>query len=309
MLLYELTSPAENKYGGFPTPEELSRCTRQTELSPRWAPYPKRPARVENICGKFVVRVDSADGSTAMGSGCGTGAKAEAGSSCASGGGGSDENSEEVSGGPTVGRYVSCLSGHYMDRRLDSVCFRTDSPFGRQFELFHVAGHVTVRSTPGLPRSVIFKGVKGVPGTKELLRDLFLDGMDDVDSVHKSAAPSVLPLVHMGVMSCCIGERLQTNHGCYLENKVAAGVGSMQGGWMRVEPRSMDQCNIVRLAVHRWHKLLPEHLLPTSNDIVITGKGSVMHRMAWPGVVWTEENERAVLDVCTWVAEQIAAVC
>ena len=307
MLLYELTSPTENKYGGFLTAEELARCTKQTELSPRWTPYPKRPARVENICGKFVVRVGCADESTATGLGCATVKASGEGSSCASLGGGSGEKHDEHLAEANSAKYVSCLSGHHMDRRLDSVCFRTDSPFGRQFELFHVAGHVTVRSTPGLARSVIFKGVKGVSGTRELLRDLFLDGMDARRGIDR--APSVLPLVHMGVMSCCIGERLQTSHGCYLENKVSSGVGSMQGGWMRVEPRSMDQCNIVRLAVHHWHSLLPEHLMPTSNDIVITGKGSVMHRMSWPGVVWTEENERVVLDVCTWVAEQIAAVC
>jgi hypothetical protein len=171
-----------------------------------------------------------------------------------------------------------------------------ESPFGRQFELFHLAGHVTVRSTPGLPRSVIFKGVKGVSGTRELVKDLFLQDQ-------------AIPLVHMGVMSCCLGVRLQTSHNCYLENKVNSCSDAMQGGWMRVECRSMDQCNVVRLAVARWHHLLPEHLLPTSNDIVITHKGSVMHRMCWPGVEWTDENEQAVLDVCTWVAGQIASVC
>ena len=301
MLLYELTSPVENKYGGFLTAEESARCSQQTELhSPRWTPYPKRPARVENICGKFVVRVDE---STATELGCGTERTV-----------GSDQRSRRAStdGGSGRGagsddRYMSCLSGHQMDQRLSSVCFRTDSPFGRQSELFHIAGHVTVRSTPGLPRSVIFKGVKGVAGTNELLRDLFLD--ENVGAGGVSNNNTVLPVVHMGVMSTCIGVRLQTSHNCYLENRVNAGVLSMRGGWMRVEPRSMDQCNIVRLAVHHWHNLLPEHLIPTSNDIVITGKGSVMHRMAWRGVEWTEANERTVLDVCTWVAEQIAAVC
>jgi hypothetical protein len=193
-------------------------------------------------------------------------------------------------------KYVSCLSRQPMDHRLDSVCFRNDSPFGRQFEIFHIAGHVTVRSTPGLPRSVIFKGVKGVHGLQELCKDLFLQ-------------PSVLPLVHMGVMSSCLGVRLQTSQCCYLENKVISGIGSMNGGWMRIEPRSMDQCNIVRLSVCKWHSLLPEHLVPTSNDIVITSKGSVMHRMCWPGVEWTAQNEQLVLDVCTWVADQIAASC
>jgi hypothetical protein len=293
MLLYELTSPAEYKYGGTLTQEETSRCLRQTNLSsPRWTPYPKRPCQVENICGKFVVPVG---GTTATGSGRGTRA---AGISSAYGGEGYDSDCKgEVLEECKKSTYVSCLSGQHLDRRLHSVSFRNDSPFGRQSELFHAAGHVTVRCTPGLPRSVIFKGVKGVVGARELQEDLFL------------SQAGVLPLVHMGVVSSCLGLRLQTSQCCYLENRVNAQQGSMQGGWMRVEPRSMDQCNIVRLAVMRWPGTLPEHLVPVSNDIVVTGKGSVMHRMAWSGVHWTTENERSVLSVCDWVSEAIAAVC
>ena len=299
MLLYELTSPPEYKYGGVLTSEETDRCTRQTNLSsPRWTPYPKRSCQVENICGKFVVRVG---GITATGSGRGT-AAARTSSVFGEEGYDSDCKSECECAQKCVGdckksTYVSCLSGQHLDPRLHSVCFRNDSPFGRQSELFHAAGHVTVRCTPGLPRSVIFKGVKGVAGTRELQEDLFL------------LQSGVLPLVHMGVVSSFLGKRLQTSQCCYLENKVNAQQGSMQGGWMRVEPRSMDQCNIVRLAVLRWPSTLPEHLVPVSNDIVVTGKGSVMHRMAWSGVHWTAENERSVLDVCDWVAEAIAQVC
>lgn len=290
MLLYELTSPVEHKYGGVLTKEEGLRCVKQTELdSPRWAPYPKRAAQVENICGKFVIRVS---GSGATGRGGGTDER----TSSASMDGGSDREGNGASGGGEF-RYLSCLSGHILDRRLSSVCFRNDSPFGRQSELFHLSGHVTVRCTPGLPRSVIFKGAKGVAGARELQRGLFMEGN------------GVLPLVHMAVVSSCMGLRLQTSQCCYLENKVNNCVGSMHGGWMKVEPRSMDQCNIVRLAVRNWHRLLPEHLVPVSNDIVVTSKGSVMHRLAWEGVEWNEENERDVLDVCTWVAEAIAAAC
>jgi hypothetical protein len=290
MFLYELTSPVEHKYGGTLSLEEQARCTRQTELhSPRWNPYPKRPSRVENVCGKFVVRVDV---SPVTGPGPATAER----TSSASGEEGLD-SAALIPNSDCKIKYVSCLSGQFMDPRLNSVCFRTDSPFGRQFELFHVAGHVTVRCTPGLPRSVIFKGVKGTAGTRELARDLFLD------------QGTVLPLVHMGVVSSCLGARLQTSQCCYLENRVSAAVGTMQGGWIQVQPRSMDQCNIVRLTVHHWRGLLPEHLTPLSNDIVITSKGSVMHRLAWAGVPWTDENERIVLGVCAHVAEAISAVC
>lgn len=53
MILYELRDPAVNKYGGTLTKEEAVRCTRETPLSPRWAPYPRRGIEVENVCGRF----------------------------------------------------------------------------------------------------------------------------------------------------------------------------------------------------------------------------------------------------------------
>ena len=53
MLLYELRDPAVNKYGGTLTKEEILRLSRETVLSPRWDPYPKRGIEVENVCGRF----------------------------------------------------------------------------------------------------------------------------------------------------------------------------------------------------------------------------------------------------------------
>jgi hypothetical protein len=259
MLLYELASPVEHKYGGTLTDEESARCTRQTELdSPRWIPYAWRPPHVENICGKFVVRVGEG--------------------------------------------YTSCLNNQHVavDNRLRSVCFRTDSPFGRQQEMFHVDGHVTARCTPGLPKSLIFKGAKGMQSVANLMRDLFLDQ----DKAHKT-----IPLVHMGVISSCAGVRLQTSQCCYLENRVLEGSGVMYGNWMGVEARTPDQCNIVRLSVKDWTGLLPPHLTPASNDMVITGKGSVVHRFSWPGLAWDEAVELELLEACEKVVEAIVSVC
>lgn len=256
MLLYELASPAENKYGGSLTAEQSARCTRQTELeSPRWAPYAWRSPHVENICGKFVVKA----GNT----------------------------------------YTSCLNNQRVaiDHRLNSVCFRTDSPFGRQQEMFHVDGHVTARCTPGLPRSMIFKGAKGIKSVANLMRDLFLD------------QERTIPLVHMGVVSSCTGVRLQTSQCCYLENRVLEGCGALRGGWLVVEARTPDQCNIVRLSVTDWSELLPISLTPTSNDIVITGKGSIVHRFAWAGLPWDQEVEQELLEACERVVAAIASVC
>ena len=234
MLLYELTCPVEHKYGGVLTEEQAARCTRQTELdSQRWAPYEFRQPHVENLCGKFVVRVERAAESTATEPGNGSAPLVEeveslvglrrsssAPSDAASGRSAdglerslarcTDTTSNTMSNTMSSGTlnlpiYTSCLNNQQVtvDRRLSSVCFKMDSPFGRQQELFHLEGHVTVRCTPGLPRSMIFKGVKGVASIANLSRDLFFDQ----DPFHCA----VLPLVHMGVVSSCMGLRLQTS--------------------------------------------------------------------------------------------------
>ncbi len=249
---------------------------------------------MENICGKFVVRVGE---STAMAHGRGLGEEGSRGISSVSGEGGSGSELSEPLIAPAV--YTSCLNQQQtaVDPRLSSVCFRTDSPFGKQQEMFHVSGHITVRCTPGLPRSMIFKGAKGADSVIRLMDDLFLDRRTTV------------PLVHMGVISSCMGVRLQTSQCCYLENRVSEGAGTMHGGWMAVEARSPDQCNIVRLSVKDWTGLLLPSLIPVSNDIVITSKGSVVHRFSWTGLPWDDCVERDVLGACESVAKAIASVC
>ena len=289
MLLYELTSPAEHKYGGDLTEEQTARCTRQTQLDgPSWMQYALRTPHVENLCGKFVVRVA---GISARITGSGIGDVLDR--DLDEGNAPLNEPSNLKSG------YTSCLNNQRVaiDHRLSSVCFRVDSPFGRQQEMFHLDGHITARCTPGLPRSMIFKGAKGAGSVSNLMRDLFLD------------QKVTIPLVHMGVISSCMGVRLQTSQCCYLENRVMEGFGVMRGGWMAVEARTPDQCNIVRLSVKDWSTLLPISLTPASNDIVITGKGSVVHRFAWAGLPWDGDVELELLAACESVVAAIASVC
>ena len=381
MLLYELRSPVELKFGGSLTEEEMSRCERQTELnSPRWTPYPWRSPFVENICGKFVVHMEG--GESAIRSGLVSGSLTDVSDTVSrnseippSGIPTSDVlNSESgitntenpisdipisdipisdipisdipisdipisdipISDISTPGTsntqipitpnlispnlmdvvcdggvkestpkhhmspfYASCLSDRQLtvDPRLSSVCFSTDTPFGRQQEILHIDGHITARCTPGLPRSLIFKGAKGMDSVNRLIRDLFLDQQ------------KTFPLVHMGVISSCMGVRLQTSECCYLENRVMAGTGVMRGGWMTVETRAPDQCNVVRLSVRDWTGLLLPAFIPISNDVVITGKGSVVHRFSWAGLPWDEQVEREILGACESVVAAIASVC
>lgn len=253
MLLYSLTDPLEDKFGGVLTPSEEERCrTRMTLESPRWDPYPRKSCRVENVCGRFLL-----------------------------------SGAARANWGAPV-----------LDERLASVSFRVASPFGLQTELYHLAGHVTSRATPGLSKSMIFKGVKGVAGLASLRRDMLLDG------------EPVVAKVHMGVVGCCLGVRLQTSGGCYLENRVAEGTGGLKGGWLKVESRLLDQCNVVRLSVTDWSQLglLAGRLRPLTNDIVVTGKGSLVHRFTWDALVWDERAEAGVLEACEWVAGEIRGV-
>jgi hypothetical protein len=54
---------------------------------------------------------------------------------------------------------------------------------------------------------------------------------------------------------------------------------------------------------------LPEPLTPASNDIVITGKGSVVHRFSWPGLAWDETVEYEILNGCAGVVDRLLSVC
>lgn len=115
--------------------------------------------------------------------------------------------------------------------------------------------------------------------------------------------------VHMGVFGSFIGVRLQTSPGCYLENKIWHR-GALS--WLDVGGRCMDQINVVRLKVLDWRATgLPKKLWPRSNDLVLTGKGSALHRLTWNGggVEWSEETEAQLIRACQWVSVRIGEAC
>ena len=78
--------------------------------------------------------------------------------------------------------------------------------------------------------------------------------------------------------------------------------------------RCPDQINVVRLAVSDWTSTgLDKAFWPVANDIVVTCKGSVLHRFTWNGtgcgLAWTREAEDAILAVCQRVSNAIAEIC
>jgi len=176
---------------------------------------------------------------------------------------------------------------------ISQVCFKKFSPFGSQTEVYHLRGHVTVRNAPGLAKSVSFKGVGGHAAAREIVSDMLYP--EDTTGVS----------VHMGVIGLNLGKRIQTSPGCYLENRVRDGC--LQ--FLEVGTRTMDTCNTVRVFVSNWGTVgLEEKLRPISNDILITGKGSLIHRYTWKNLEWTAENEAQVLAATQWVADRIFIV-
>ena len=274
MLLCELQHPSEYKYGGVLTGEERARCVRETELPGEWDPYPRRPVEIENICGRF--------------------------------------EQFQVDGG-----------WRGVDERLRSVTFKSPTPFGAQTELFHLRGQVlslatllwylllkhanialthtqmTARCAPGLEKTIGFKGVRGYDGLREMIGDAFLP-------------ETTVAKVHMAVLGSCIGRRVQTSPGCYIENRVGVPGGALH--WLRVGGRSIDQFNVVRLYVWRWDAVgLDPALRPVANDIVLTCRGSILHRLTWNGagcgLEWTQESQAAVAAACQRVADALGGVC
>ena len=183
-----------------------------------------------------------------------------------------------------------------MSEELRSVCFKSPAPFGAQTELFHLRGQLTARSAPGLEKAIGFKGVRGYEAMREVIRDSLLPD-------------ATVAKVHMAVFSSFIGRRIQTSPGCYLENKVGR---EMQ--WLAVEGRCMDQFNVVRLAVCEWSRVdLAERFRPKTNDLVLTARGSLLHRFTWngpcSGLEWTPEAEAAICAACQRVSDALGLAC
>jgi len=189
------------------------------------------------------------------------------------------------------GVFSGCFEASEMNSQLERVCFKVCSPFGVQREISHIHGHVTVINAPGLKKSISFKGVKGLDRLDALRMDMLLP----VNAVGR---------VHMGIFLSFIGKRLQTDLHCYLENQVVK-----RAPWLQIDSR-FEQNNLVRLSVLDWSFVgLPVELRPIANDLVVTGKGSLLHRFKWANIPWTKDGERAIVQACQFVADAVEGLC
>ena len=185
------------------------------------------------------------------------------------------------------GRFTTCLQ-----RYLSHEAVAAQSVvgfFGKHVTMHHLQGTATVHK--GV---VYFKGCPGFPGLLELSRDLFMD------------TPRCE--VHMGVFKSCLGRRVCTDHGCFLEKCV-----SRRFGGMRAPTRPLEYTQAVKLKIENFDPQefphLTGQLVPSSVDLTVTGSGVLLLRFSWKRCAWTEEAEAAVLRFCDWITGELRDCC
>ena len=113
----------------------------------------------------------------------------------------------------------------------------------------------------------------------------------------------VKPLVHMGVVSCCLGKHLQTIHSCYLENRhpwffyCVLSFSILNQQWcVELAQGGPALLGSVQCGQVEYHQLAPacQYVQPESY-IVQTGRGSIMHSCMWQELPWDTEMEKVVL--------------
>lgn len=180
----------------------------------------------------------------------------------------------------------------YLQQFLSHVAVSVKNPsacFGRHKTMHHLFGTLTVHCGVAY-----FKGCPGLRGLVPLSRDLFMD------------AP--VCEVHMGVFKACLGRRVQTAHGCYLER-------SVRRRFRGVRPlfRLLERTQAVHLKIERFDPAEFPHLsgdaAPTSVDLTVTGNGVLLLRFSWARCVWTADTEAAVLRFCDWIAGELRECC
>ena len=182
---------------------------------------------------------------------------------------------------------VENVCGSFTERvdcnNLKGVLVNTQSQFGKQREVYHLHGNVTLSS--GGKGS--FMGARGVNSIEKLASSLELSNAKN--------------FVHMAVICGKLGKRVQVKSGGLLETRLM----SIHSQNIRVEGRMYDHTNTVRMSVHNFSEdgvfALPSQFQPERNDWIITGRGTVIIRFTWKRIEWTRESEEACLGLCNRV--------
>lgn len=188
---------------------------------------------------------------------------------------------------------IENLCGSFTERvsgaGLDGVLVKTNTCFGRQRELFHLCGNVTVNREKGS-----FMGARGLAGLERLASVLQLSSAGNA--------------VHMVVLCSKLGKRVQVTAGGLLETSILEQAGQK----VRIGARHFDHTNTVRFTVQKFEGPvfeMPDALHPENNDWTITGKGTVMIRLTWKHMEWTAAAEEACLALSNRVTAWLRTCC
>ena len=167
---------------------------------------------------------------------------------------------------------------------LERVLFKTNTCFGKQHELYHLQGNVTLNGN-----KASFMGARSMKGIAQLADALRLESPSNT--------------VHMVVVCTKLGKRVQVAPGGLLESRVTR--------WSEqvcVEGRTMEQNNTVRIRIIKFTGpfALPAEMIPENNDCSVTGRGTVLTRFTWRKIEWSEDVERACLCLCNSMAEWLS---
>jgi len=164
---------------------------------------------------------------------------------------------------------------------LSSVIQKTQNAFGRQHEMYHLHGNVSINQN-----KASFMGVRGMRSLEKLASALRLETPGNV--------------VHMAVICVKLGKRVQVSQGGLIEDRVSRWVDHV-----RVMSRMLEYNNTLRFNITNFKGVFSfrDEWRPDNNDWSVTGRGTLLVRLTWRKLKWTQEVEDACLDLCNRTAE------
>ena len=158
-------------------------------------------------------------------------------------------------------------------RHLNPVLVKSRTLMGVQENVYNVHGNGTFMASA--PEVMHFKGCQNMEGVYALAESMGIEGHPPI-------------LVRMVVISACTG--------CFMNVMPNGAVTKILHDFgIRTLP-GIESCNPVRfcLSKNNW----AGELYPKNNDWTITARGSVIARMTFDFVEWTEAVEKDLLDCC-----------
>jgi len=168
---------------------------------------------------------------------------------------------------------------------LKGVLIRTRTSFGVQREIYHIEGNIILNQS-----KASFMGARSFDGLEKLSQSLHLTSPRNV--------------VHMVVFCMKLGKRVQVTPCGLLETNIAK-----KQPYIRIQGRLYEQNNTVRFLIRKFEGIfqIDQSCQPDNNDWGITGKGTVLARMTWKHINWTQKVEDECLSLCSRVATWLSA--